>query len=339
MAYALARKVLFKMPAENAHDLSLKTLKLASATGLLPLLIPPPRIRPIQVLGMTFPNPVGLAAGMDKNGDYIDDLAKLGFGFIEVGTVTPRPQPGNPKPRMFRLTDYQAVINRMGFNNKGVDYLVQRLRDKQFKGIVGINVGKNKDTPAHRSAEDYVQCIEKVYEYASYITINISSPNTPGLRSLQFGDSLKSLLGPIKQSQQELQNKTQRKVPLLVKIAPDMSDEEIGLVADTIVQQQMDGVIATNTTLSRVGVENDSYAKEPGGLSGKPLTSRSTHVVHVLAKALDGKIPVIASGGVMCGNDAIEKLSAGASLVQIYSGLVYHGPGLIKQVADQVADA
>ena len=338
MSYDLVRKLLFKMPAETAHDVSLKALQCAHLAGILPLFVAPVLTNPVEIFGMTFPNRVGLAAGLDKNGDYIDALARLGFGFIEVGTVTPRPQPGNPQPRMFRLTEHEAVINRMGFNNKGVDYLVERLRRMKYKGILGINVGKNKDTPANSSDQDYRTCIEKVYEYASYITINVSSPNTPGLRSLQFGDSLTSLLAPIMHCQNSLQKKYHRRVPFILKIAPDMSDEEIRLVAQTLLEYQLDGVIATNTTLSRVGIEGSEYIKEQGGLSGKPLKDRSTHVINALGEALKGQIPVIASGGIMTADDAMEKFKAGANLVQLYSGLVYRGPGLIREAVEKLSE-
>ncbi|WP_020406745.1 quinone-dependent dihydroorotate dehydrogenase [Hahella ganghwensis] len=337
MSYPLARKLLFRLPAETSHDLSLKALKLANATGILPLMVPSVSGKPVEVMGLKFPNAVGLAAGLDKNGDYIDGLAQFGFGFIEVGTVTPRAQSGNPKPRLFRLEEKDAIINRMGFNNEGVEHMVQRLRSKKFQGIVGVNVGKNKDTPAEEAASDYVTCIRRVYEYASYITINISSPNTPGLRALQFGQSLKTMLQEIKECQAECHAQFGRYVPFVVKIAPDMSDDEIKMVAATILEFGMDGVIATNTTLSREGVEGNEYGKEQGGLSGAPLTKRSTHVVKVLCEAVEGKIPVIASGGVMTANDAMEKIAAGASLVQVYSGLIYRGPALVREIVEAMA--
>ncbi|OZG72076.1 dihydroorotate dehydrogenase (quinone) [Hahella sp. CCB-MM4] len=337
MSYSLARKLLFRLPAEASHDLSLKALKLANATGVLPLFMPEVKGKPVEVMGLTFPNAVGLAAGLDKNGDYIDGLARFGFGFIEVGTVTPRPQAGNPKPRLFRLEEKDAIINRMGFNNEGVEHMLQSLRAKKFQGIVGVNVGKNKDTPAEEAASDYVACIKQVYELASYITINISSPNTPGLRALQFGQSLKTMLKQIKECQAQCHEQYGRYVPFVVKIAPDMSDDEIQLVAATILEFGMDGVIATNTTLSREGVEGQAHCKEQGGLSGAPLTKRSTHVIRILCEALDSKIPVIASGGVMSADDALEKIEAGASLVQVYSGLIYRGPELVREVAEALA--
>ncbi len=337
MSYPLARKLLFRFPAEASHDLSLKALKLANGAGLLPMFLPKVAGQPLEVMGLRFPNAVGLAAGLDKNCDYVDGLSKFGFGFIEVGTVTPRPQEGNPKPRLFRLEERDAIINRMGFNNAGIDHMVAQLQRKKFDGIVGVNVGKNKDTPAEEAASDYVTCIQRVYDLASYITINISSPNTPGLRALQFGQSLKSMLQDIKECQEGLHQKTGRYVPFVVKIAPDMSDDEIRMVARTILDYGMDGVIATNTTLSREGVEGLEQGKEQGGLSGAPLTKRSTHVVRTLCQALESKIPVIASGGVMSGQDARDKVNAGASLVQVYSGLIYRGPTLVREAAQALA--
>ena len=336
MNYSLMRQLLFRFPAETAHNITMNALKMGNVTGLLPLFMPKMYAGPVELMGLDFPNRIGLAAGLDKNGDYIDAMATFGFGFLEVGTVTPRPQPGNPKPRMFRIIDKEAIINRMGFNNFGVDYMVQQLRKKKFEGVIGINVGKNKDTPAEQSGNDYVACIEKVYSLASYITINISSPNTPGLRALQFGEFLPSMLKQIKDCQERLRQEQRRYVPLVVKIAPDMADDEISLLAKTVLEHEMDGVIATNTTISREGVEDAENGKQQGGLSGRPLTQRSTQVVNVLAKALEQKIPVIASGGVMSGQDAVAKIEAGASLVQIYSGLIYKGPQLIKEAAEAV---
>ncbi len=334
MPYSLARQLLFRLSAETAHDISLKALKMADQARILPLVMRQVQANPVNVMGISFANRIGLAAGLDKNGDYIDGLSSFGFGFIEVGTVTPRPQPGNPKPRLFRIIERDAIVNRMGFNNLGVDYLVQQLRHTRYRGVVGVNVGKNKDTPNEQSGDDYVACIEKVYDLASYITINISSPNTPGLRALQFGDSLKSMLAQIKECQTRLHAKSGSYVPMAVKIAPDMSDDEIALVAQTLLDHEMDGAIATNTTLSREGVEGQENAKEQGGLSGAPLTKRSTYVLKVLCEAIDGRIPVIASGGVMSVSDALDKLNAGAQLVQVYSGLIYHGPGLIRDMAE-----
>ncbi|MBU6952406.1 quinone-dependent dihydroorotate dehydrogenase [Hahella sp. HN01] len=336
MSYQLARQFLFRLPAEASHNISLKMLKMADNAGMLGMFMPQMYSRPVELMGITFPNAVGLAAGLDKNGDYIDGLSKLGFGFIEVGTVTPKPQDGNPLPRLFRLEERNAIINRMGFNNYGVDYMAERLRKKKYDGVIGVNVGKNKDTPAEEAASDYITCINKVYPYASYITINISSPNTPGLRALQFGDSLRSMLQDIKDCQERLNQQHGRYVPFVVKIAPDMSDDEVHMVARTLLDYNMDGAIATNTTLSREGVESLAHGKEQGGLSGAPLTKRSTHVVKELCAALEGRIPVIASGGVMSAQDAVEKVRAGAKLVQVYSGLIYRGPVLVREAAEAI---
>ena len=288
-------------------------------------------------MGIDFPNPVGLAAGLDKNGDAIRGLSDLGFGFVEIGTITPRPQPGNPKPRIFRLPQAEAVINRMGFNNRGVDYLLERVRNAQFQGVLGINIGKNLITPVEQATEDYLYCLDRVYSYASYITVNISSPNTPGLRSLQYGDSLKELLSALQQRQEDLTEMHGKRVPIAVKIAPDMSDEEIVQTAEIILDCGMDGVIATNTTLSRASVEGMQHADEAGGLSGAPVREQSTHVVRVLAETLQGRLPIIAVGGITEGKHAAEKIEAGASLVQLYSGFLYKGPALIRQSVDAIA--
>ena len=288
-------------------------------------------------MGLQFANPVGLAAGLDKNGDAIDGFAQLGFGFVEIGTVTPRPQPGNPKPRLFRLPEAEAVINRMGFNNQGVDHLLERVRAAKFKGVLGINIGKNFDTPVERAVDDYLACLDKVYAHASYVTVNVSSPNTPGLRSLQFGDSLKELLEALRRRQEDLAQEHGKRVPLAIKIAPDMSDEETALVASALLGADMDAVIATNTTLSREGVEGLAHADEAGGLSGAPVRDKSTHIVKVLAGELSGRLPIIAVGGITEGKHAAEKIAAGASLVQIYSGFIYKGPALIREAVDAIA--
>jgi dihydroorotate dehydrogenase len=286
-------------------------------------------------MGLNFPNPVGLAAGMDKNAEYIDSLAALGFGFIEVGTVTPRPQSGNPKPRLFRLPRAGAVINRMGFNNQGVDQLVKNIQQASFGGLIGINIGKNFDTPLEKAVDDYLVCLHKVYAVADYVTVNISSPNTPGLRQLQLGEELERLLSALKNAQLQLAKVHKKYVPLVVKIAPDLSDAELVAIANQLLASQIDGVIATNTTLSRVGVENQPSANEMGGLSGAPLLGRATQVVQQLSATLQGQIPIIAAGGVMSGADAQEKIKAGASLVQIYTGLIYRGPMLVKEIIDK----
>ncbi|MEZ5510227.1 MAG: quinone-dependent dihydroorotate dehydrogenase [Gammaproteobacteria bacterium] len=334
--YSLARQLLFSLPTEVSHDLALGSIATAGALRVTSCLLPQPSL-PVEVMGLTFRNPVGLAAGLDKNGDCIDGLAALGFGFIEIGTVTPRPQPGNPKPRLFRLPQAHAIINRMGFNNKGVDHLVQQVRKARYDGILGINIGKNFDTPVENALDDYRICLEKVYELASYVTINISSPNTQGLRSLQYGESLDHLLGGLKESQQKLQARTGKTVPLVVKIAPDLEPQDVETIASQLVKNGMDGVIATNTTLSRVGVENLPHGNEQGGLSGEPVRQKSTEVLRQLAQALDGKLPIIGVGGISKGEHAADKLRAGAQLVQVYTGFIYEGPGLIRDCVKAIA--
>jgi dihydroorotate dehydrogenase len=334
--YGLVRKVMFKMSGETSHELGLDMLGAAERLSLLSFIAPKIPDCPVEVMGITYPNPVGLAAGLDKNGDYIDAFARLGFGSIEIGTITPRPQPGNPKPRLFRLADKQAIINRMGFNNKGVDHLVEQVKKSRFKGVLGINIGKNFDTPVENAVDDYLICLNKVYQYASYITVNISSPNTPGLRDLQFGNTLDELLAPIKARQLELAKEFGYK-PILVKIAPDMDEENVKLVADTLIKNNIDGVIATNTTLSREGVEGHEFAGEGGGLSGAPLEESATETVAALVIALAGKLPVIGVGGILDGAGAVEKIDAGAQLIQIYSGFIYRGPELVGECVDAIA--
>lgn len=336
MPYALLRRALFNMDAETAHGLALKGLSLVNTCGLSRLLASPPVSDPHECMGLTFPNRVGLAAGLDKNGAHIDGLAALGFGAIEIGTITPRPQPGNPKPRIFRLPEKQAIINRMGFNNAGVDTLLENVRAARFPrqgGILGINIGKNADTPIERAAEDYLICLNKVYGDASYITVNISSPNTKNLRELQKDDALDDLLAQLKAAQTRLADQQGRYVPLALKIAPDLDDAQITAIADALRRHRMDGVIATNTTLSRTGVENLPHGNETGGLSGAPVYEVSTSVLGKLATALAGEVPVIGVGGILAGEQACAKIRAGASLVQVYSGLIYRGPELVNEVA------
>ncbi|RUO38332.1 dihydroorotate dehydrogenase (quinone) [Aliidiomarina shirensis] len=334
--YPLFRKALFSQDAEWSHDFTLKQLKRCNSGPLHKLIYQRLPVKPVNVLGLTFPNPVGLAAGLDKNGTCIKALAALGFGFIEVGTVTPKPQAGNEKPRMFRLPEHSALINRMGFNNDGVDALVKRVQEAGFKGILGINIGKNKDTSEADGNNDYLYCLEKVYPHASYVAVNISSPNTPGLRAFQHGTHLTSLLDVLKQKQKELTDLHMKYVPILVKISPDMDKEQVQGFAQAIASYEIDGVIATNTTLDRSAVSNDANANEAGGLSGQPLTEKSTQVITWLREALPASIPIIGAGGIGSAEQAKAKLAAGAQLVQIYTGFIYQGPALIKSIVSNL---
>ena len=330
--YPLLRPLLFSLDPETAHEVTLKLLKLAHVSGLGKLLYPAIDDKPVQVMGLHFKNPVGLAAGLDKNGDYITALAALGFGFVEIGTVTPRPQPGNPKPRLFRLPEHQAIINRMGFNNLGIDHLLSRVKQSGYDGILGINIGKNFDTPMDCAVDDYLIGLRKAYTFADYITINISSPNTKNLRQLQQGDEIKALMSALKEEQLKLQQEHGVYVPLALKIAPDLTDDEISHIAGLLLEFEIDGVIATNTTIARDKIAGHPLANEAGGLSGAPVKNPSTQVVRGLAAHLQGKIPIIAAGGILSADDAQEKLTAGASLVQVYSGLIYRGPQLIADI-------
>ncbi len=335
--YPLLRSLLFSLDPEKSHDLSLAMMGRMQDSPFR-FLMEQQRVEdPFELWGLTFPNRVGLAAGLDKNGAYVEALGALGFGFIEVGTVTPRAQPGNPKPRLFRLKESEAIINRMGFNNLGVDNLVENVKRAKFDGVLGINIGKNKDTPEERAVDDYIIGMEKVYPYADYITVNISSPNTPGLRDLQFGEVLNELLRSIKDKQSNLAKRHRKEVPVLVKIAPDLTDSEIEQTADSFLSHKVDGVIATNTTLSRDAVTGQPFAEEAGGLSGRPLTDMSTQVLKKLNTALKGEIPTIGVGGIHDGHSAVEKVAAGASLVQIYSCFIYQGPALIREAAKAIA--
>jgi dihydroorotate dehydrogenase len=328
LPYCLLKPFVFALDPETAHEMSIAGMKALGA--LLPAAKPLPGRR-VTVMGLDFPNPVGMAAGLDKNGEGIDALAAWGWGFLEIGTVTPRPQPGNPKPRLFRLPAAQGIINRMGFNNHGVDALVANVKSAKFKGILGINIGKNFDTPIEQAADDYLACLDKVYAHASYVTVNISSPNTKNLRQLQGDAELDALLGALKARQAQLTQTHGRHVPLALKIAPDLDDAQIAGIADALRRHRIEAVIATNTTLSREGVEHLPHGKESGGLSGAPLFEKSTEVVRKLAQALAGELPIIAAGGVTDGARAKAKLEAGAALVQIYSGLIYRGPELVKE--------
>lgn len=331
MLYSLARPLLFSLAPERAHELTLSLLKSSHKMGLMRQNV---AAKPVTCMGIEFPNPVGLAAGLDKNGAYIDALAGQGFGFIEIGTITPRPQAGNPHPRLFRLPQAKAIINRMGFNNDGVDQLVENVKAAKFKGILGINIGKNADTPVEKAVDDYLICLEKVYNYASYITVNISSPNTKNLRSLQSGDALTELLETLKNRQLELAQEYQHYVPLVLKVAPDLDNSDIAFIAKQLLRFKIDGLIVTNTTLSREGVEGLEHAEEAGGLSGAPVFEKSTACLAAFAAVLKGQIPLIGVGGILSGADAAAKKQAGASLVQIYSGLIYTGPKLVKDCVD-----
>ncbi len=332
MLYQLIRNIMFQLDAEKAHHLGLAGLNALEMSGLSSLLFPKTHATPVNVMGLTFPNAVGLAAGLDKNGDYIEALAALGFGFVEIGTVTPRPQDGNPKPRLFRIPEAEAIINRMGFNNLGVDHLVEQVKIAQTDTLVGINIGKNFDTPVEKAVDDYLIGLNKVYNHADYVTINISSPNTPGLRTLQFGESLNQLLGSLKETQAQLEQKHQRYVPMAVKVAPDLELHEVEELAQTFSNHEIDAVITTNTTMSREGVEDFPNGEEAGGLSGRPVFEKSTEIVRQFKQALPENLPIIAAGGIMSGENAAEKLDAGASLVQIYSGFIYQGPKLVADI-------
>lgn len=335
--YGLLRPLLFLSEAERAHGKALDWLDRAHQTGLLGMFAKPATPFAVQKFGLTFPNPVGLAAGLDKNGAHIASLFALGFGFVEVGTVTPRPQQGNPKPRLFRLPEHRAIINRMGFNNDGVDALVKNVEAlKHRPGILGINIGKNKDTENENAASDYLHCIERVYPLADYITVNISSPNTAGLRELQEEQQLRSLLGSLREAQERLGSQHGKRVPLLVKIAPDLSDEDLDAAARVLADMQVDGVIATNTTVSRLEVQQHPLAQQVGGLSGAPLLSRSTSALRRLRTRLPESIPLVGVGGILSGADAVAKTVAGAQLVQVYSGLIYRGPALVGECVEAI---
>lgn len=337
LLYCLTRPLLFALDPETAHNLTLPVLRRAAALGLTRA-IRKPAPDPRTVMGIRFPNPVGLAAGLDKDGAYIDGLAALGFGSIEVGTVTPRAQPGNPKPRIFRLPQAKGIINRMGFNNGGVEAFVANVQASKFyqnkEGVLGLNIGKNADTPIERAAEDYLHCLQKVYPYASYVTVNISSPNTKNLRQLQGASELDALLAQLKQAQSRLAEQHKRYVPLTLKIAPDIDDEQIKNIAGALMRHKIDGVIATNTTLSRTAVEGMRHGEQAGGLSGAPVFELSNTVIRKLKAELGEALPIIGVGGIMCGADAKAKIDAGAQLVQLYSGLIYAGPALVRECAE-----
>ena len=335
MLYSIARSALFKLDPELAHDVALKSLKKLESCHLAGV-FGQKVLKPRTLLGLSFDNAVGLAAGLDKNGEYIDALAAMGFGFIEVGTVTARPQPGNPKPRMFRLPARDALINRLGFNNQGLDAFLVNVARAKYKGVLGLNIGKNFDTPNHNAVDDYVTCLRGVFPHASYVTVNVSSPNTKGLRDLQAAAQLEQLLAALKAEQQTLAKQHRRQVPLLLKIAPDLNLAAIRDVAALLLQYGFEGAIATNTTVSRDAVTGLKHATEAGGLSGRPLFSLSTASLRALVKHLKGNLPVIVLGGIMSADDAQQKINAGASLVQIYTGFIYRGPQLVADCARQI---
>ncbi|MEC6897066.1 quinone-dependent dihydroorotate dehydrogenase [Photobacterium piscicola] len=334
MLYRIARSAIFQLDAEKAHDLAIQNFSRFTGTPLDLFYRQYVPERPVEVMGITFKNPVGLAAGLDKNGECIDAFGAMGFGFVEVGTVTPRPQSGNDKPRLFRLIPAEGIINRFGFNNLGVDNLVENVKKSTYDGVIGINIGKNKDTPIEKGAEDYLICMEKVYQYAGYIAVNISSPNTPGLRSLQYGEALDDLLSQLKHKQTELAELHGKYVPLALKIAPDLDDQEIVQVCESLIRNNIDGVIGTNTTLDRTLVEGMDHCDEMGGLSGRPLQNKSTDVIRKMAIALNGALPIIGVGGIDSAMSAREKIQAGAQLVQVYTGFIYHGPRLVKDIVN-----
>lgn len=338
--YPLARKCLFHLDPECAHHLSMVGLRLAENTGLLGLLSPAdPLLKPVEIMGLRFPNRVGLAAGLDKEGNTIDALGRLGFGCIEVGTITPRPQPGNPKPRLFRLVRHEAIINRMGFNNPGIDVgVINVLRMKKYRGIVGFNIGKNKVTPNEQASDDYLACLRKAYLVADYVAVNLSSPNTPGLRELQGAEASARLLELLKKEQQVLADRHERQVPLLFKVAPDLDEDHIKALSKVFLDGGLDGLIATNTTLDRSGVESHPNAGEAGGLSGRPLRDKSQAVLQAFASHLGGRIPIIGVGGISSLEDARERIRAGASLVQIYTSFIYQGPRLVREIARGLAE-
>lgn len=334
MFYTLLRPLLFKLEPEFAHRITFGVIEQISQLGLLKSVSI--SCQPRNVMGLMFPNPIGLAAGLDKNGEHLDALATLGFGFIEIGTVTPRPQPGNPAPRIFRVPEANAIINRLGFNNQGVEQLVENIKRSNYQGILGINIGKNFDTPLEKAIDDYLIGLQKVYCHASYVTVNISSPNTKDLRQLQAADALDQLLGELKSEQAKLAQIHGKYVPMLVKIAPDLDQNQIESIARLLLKHCVDGVIATNTTISRIGIEHLSLAQVSGGLSGAPLTQRATAIIRQLHHFLQDAIPIIGVGGILSAGDAQDKLSSGASLIQLYTGLIYRGPGLIKEIAKTI---
>jgi dihydroorotate dehydrogenase len=337
MLYGLARPLLFRLDPETAHELTLPSVRLLQRFGCAGLPGKPIAGTRVKAMGLEFPNPLGLAAGLDKHGEFVDAVGAFGFGFLEIGGVTPRPQPGNPRPRVFRIPSREAIINRLGFNSVGVEQFVENVRRARYDGILGVNLGKNKDTPLERTGDDYVACLEKVYPVATYATVNVSSPNTANLRELQGAGELGAILAQVTKARDRLARQHERRLPLAVKIAPDLDDEQIGAIAEALVEYGMDAVIATNTTVSRAGVKGLPHCDEAGGLSGAPLRASATAVIRKLAAALKGRVPIIGSGGIMSVADAREKLDAGATLLQLYTGLVYRGPGLVREIVEGLA--
>lgn len=337
--YQFARNLLFKLEAEKAHHLSLKLLRLSEKCGLLKELTEKmPTVKPVECMGLTFSNPVGLAAGLDKEGNTIDALGRLGFGFVEIGTITPKPQLGNPQPRLFRLIEKEAIINRMGFNNCGIEEGVENVKQaKSFQGITGFNIGKNKVTPNEQATEDYLKALRGCWGVADYVTVNISSPNTPGLRDLQAADDTARLLEALKKEQENLTKETGVKMPIALKVAPDMGEEQIKELSQVFLQGGLECLIATNTTIEREAVKGQKYAEEAGGLSGTPVTKKSTEVIQQFHSHLGKNVPIIGVGGIMSGRDALDKLNAGASLIQLYTGFIYKGPPLIKEILEHIA--
>jgi dihydroorotate dehydrogenase len=337
--YGLAKPFLFAFDAETAHGLGLKAIEAAYRSGLNPLLAQKPAPLAVEAFGLQFANPVGLAAGLDKNGAYVDALGALGFGFVEVGTTTPRPQPGNPKPRMFRLPEHEAVINRLGFNNEGVDALVRNVERARYGGVLGINIGRNKDTPNERAVDDYLHCLERVYARADYVTVNISSPNTQGLRDLQDEKLLARFVGTLRDAQERLAAKHGQRKPMLLKIAPDLNDAEMDGIAEVATRTGIDGLVCTNTTIDRSAVAGHRHGAETGGLSGRPVFEKSTAVLRGMAVRLGDRVPLVGTGGILAGHDALAKLRAGARLVQFYTGMIYRGPALIGECVAAIRGA
>lgn len=335
--YSTLRPLLFALDAETAHGLTLYALGVAQRSRLMRLVTAQtPLAAPLRVFGIDFPNPVGLAAGLDKNGEHLDALAALGFGFIEIGTVTPRPQPGNPRPRLFRLPRHEAIVNRMGFNNAGVDSCLRNIERADYGGVLGINIGRNKDTPNERAADDYLFCLERVYRRASYVTVNVSSPNTQGLRDLQREASLRRFVGTLREAQERLGSQAGARTPMLLKIAPDLDEAELDAIATVLADTGIDGVICTNTTIRRDGLGDEPHAGETGGLSGRPLFERATDVLRGMRRRLGPEVPLVGAGGVLEGDHAASKLEAGANLVQVYTGLVYRGPDLVAECVEEI---